>query len=314
MSIPVRFNHPIMAPAFLGHQSGGFGVVFYVSNTTNPGEFQGSAGPTAQGRSPKNPFANIASATTATVAGRRDLVVIQAGTYTVTDETFNKAGVTYVAAAPFGYPDSVVISGDCYVTADNVGFRGIEFFSNSADEASMSVGLTSAGDFSEVNAAVFERCSFASDGTSEPEYGLRLFGGNNHVVRFSRFVDLTRALSLRSGGTSMLTGLWLEGNHFIENTTYDLGTGAPVSGSQPATGDFHGIDQGVLNLVCIDNTFAGGATPPTDFVNIVGTSSGIMTRNTFASATNAAATITIPAGILYAANGTEAGWSSARPA
>lgn len=308
-----RFRDPIIAPAFLGHQAGGFGVVFYVSNTTNPTEDQGSPGPTASGRSPKNPFTTIPAATTATVANRGDVVVIQGGTYSVSDLDFNKAGVTYVAANRYGYPDKVVISGDSYVTADRVGFYGIEFFSNSADECSMSVGLSTAGDFSEADSAWFEQCSFASDGTSEPEYGLRLFGGNNHVVRYSRFIDNTRALSLRSG-ISMLTGLVLEGNHFVENTTYDLGTGAPTSGSQPATGDFHGIDQGVLNLVCVDNRFAGGATPPTDFVNIVGNSSGYMSLNTFASATNAAATITIPAGILYAVNGTEAGWSSARPA
>lgn len=309
-----RFNHPITAPAFLGHQSGGFGAVFYLSNSTNPGEFQGSTGPTAQGRSPRNPFFDVTDALAATVSGRNDVIVCQGGTYTVTDEAINKNGVTFVAASPYGYMDKVVFSGDIYVTGANVGFVGIEFFSNSANDASVTVGMTSAGAFSEVSGAWFERCSFASDGTTEPEYGLRLFGGNNHVVRGCRFIDNTRALSLRGGSDSYVSGVWIEGNHFLENTTYDLGTGTPASGSQVATGDHLGVDQGVRNLVCVGNVFGLGEVTPTDFVNIVGTSSGIMAYNVFASATNAAATITIPTGILYVANGTEAGWSSARPA
>ena len=74
-----------------------FGVTFYVSNTTNPGERQGSPGPTRQGRSPENPFSTVAAAVTEAVAGRGDTIVIQRGTYTE-NINFNKAGLTVVAS------------------------------------------------------------------------------------------------------------------------------------------------------------------------------------------------------------------------
>lgn len=57
------------------------------------------------------------------------------------------------------------------------------------------------------------------------------------------------------------------------------------------------------------------ATEPTDYVlvNRVG-DTGFFTGNHFAIATNLAAKITIAAGIIWGPNGTEAGWSTARPA
>lgn len=315
----IRYNQPVIAPAFIGASSAAnpFGVTFYVSNTTNPTENQGSAGPTRQGRSPKNPFATLGAAISEAVSGRGDRIVLQRGTYSVSDLAVNKAGLVIEAANPYGYPDHVLIQGDVYVTASGVTLRGMEFFSGSASEGSVAVGMTSAGAFSEVNGFTAERCSFASDGTSEPEYGLRIFGGNNHTLIGCRFVDNTRGLSLRSGSDSFVSGVRILFCEFLENTAYDIGTGSPTEnpdGSLDVTGDGLGRDGGVRNLVCKWNTFGAGEVTPTDFINIVGTSSGVMAENTFASATNASATITIPAGILYGPNGTEAGWSSARPA
>jgi hypothetical protein len=57
------------------------------------------------------------------------------------------------------------------------------------------------------------------------------------------------------------------------------------------------------------------ASEPTDYllINRAG-NSGIFSGNRFATATNAASTLTIAAGVLWMANATEAGWSTARPA
>ena len=186
-------------------------------------------------------------------------------------------------------------------------FREIEFFSNSTGgRGSVDVGLTGGTTFAEVNNSVFDRCSLASDGTTEPAYGLKIYGGNNHQVLNTRFIDNGRALALRSGSDSFVSCVTLRGCEFLENTTYDLGTGG-------AAGEL-GLDGGVRNLVCVDNIFGGGEVLPTDVINIVGTSSGIITRNSFALATNELARLVIPAGILYVANYTEAGVTTARPA
>ena len=290
-----------------------FGVTFYVSNTTNPTEGQGSPGTTAQGRSPKNPFTTIQAAINAATNGRGDTIIIQRGTYTET-LTVDVPGLTLVGSVPYGYPDHVIIQGVTTITASNVSFYNIEFFSNSADAASTVIGLFTAG----VNSSWFEACSFASNGTIEPEVGSIVWGGNDHVYRNCRFVDNTFGLVLRANTDDFASHVEVMDCEFYENTTADITTNAiaaaaaTVANSGGVAGS--GVDQGVRNFRCVRNDFGVGEVTPTDFVNIVGASSGYMADNYFASATNASATITIPAGVLYAGNHTEAGEQTARPA
>ena len=300
-----KFSDIVIAPGFTGTVSNGFGVVFYVSNITNPTEDQGSRGPGRQGRTPKSPFTTIQAAVDEAVSGRGDVIVIQRGTYTET-VTANKNGLTLLGAVPYGYPDHVIIRGRTVFRGNNISAYNIEFFSNSTTAASLVVGDST----TESVSAYLENCSFASDGTTEPACGALVSGGNDHSFIRCRFVDNTRGLLAHSGIVSFISGLRVKDCEFLENTTVDFGTG--VSGDSILT--TLGEDLGIRNLICVDNDFGGGVTIPTDFVNIVGASSGYMAGNTFASTTNASATITIPAGILYGPNGTEAGWSTARPA
>ena len=285
--------------------SNGFGVIFYVSNTTNPTEGQGAPGPTGSGRSPRGPFTTIQAAVDAAVSGRGDVIVIQRGTYTE-NLSIVKVGLTLLGAVPYGYPDHIIIRGATVIEAANVSAYNLEFFSNSTTRISVKVGDATA----EAPSSHFEVCSFASDGTTEPACGLRIAGGNDHSIIRCRIIDNTRGIIIHGGITSNPSGIRIIGNDFLEQTTVDVGTGA----SGDPTGFIGGEDNGTRNFLCMDNTFGGGVTIPTDFVNIAGTSNGYMARNTFASTTNASATITIPAGILYGPNGTEAGWSTARPA
>ena len=299
-----KFSDIVIAPGFTGTVSNGFGVVFYVSNTTNPTEDQGSRGPGRQGRTPKSPFTTIQAAVDEAVSGRGDVIVIQRGTYTET-VTANKNGLTLLGAVPYGYPDHVIITGRTVFRGSNISAYNIEFFSNSTIGASLKIGDGTAESVSNY----LENCSFASDGTTEPACGALVVGGNDHSFIGCRFIDSTRGLIVHSGLSSFASGLRVKACEFLENTTVDFGTGA--AGDDQYSG---GVDTGIRNLICVDNDFGGGVTIPTDFVNISGASSGYMARNTFASTTNASATITIPAGILYGPNGTEAGWSTARPA
>lgn len=75
-------------------------------------------------------------------------------------------------------------------------------------------------------------------------------------------------------------------------------------------------DAYVDGLEVIDSVFdvREGGTAPTDFIVVDHASSvGVFSGNRFATATNAASVLTIGAGILWMANATEAGWSTARP-
>ena len=205
-----KFGDVVIAPGFSGTVSNGFGVIFYVSNTTNPGEFQGSAGPTAQGRSPRNPFATIQAAVDEAVAGRGDVIVIQRGTYTET-VTANKAGLTFLGAVPYGYPDHVILRGATVVRGANTSFYNMEFFSNSTTRSSVKVG----DETTEAPSSYFENCSFASNGTTEPVCGLLIVGGNDHSVIRSRVIDNTNGIILHAGITSFASGIRIIGCEFL---------------------------------------------------------------------------------------------------
>lgn len=73
---------------------------------------------------------------------------------------------------------------------------------------------------------------------------------------------------------------------------------------------------GVRNLMCTNGLFEAmeDGTNPSDFVAVNGTGdTGIITKCSFAIATNASADLKIAAGVMWVANATEAGWSTARP-
>lgn len=297
-----RFNDLVIAPGFSGTVSNGFGVVFYVSNTTNPTENQGAPGPHPSGRSPRGPFTTIQAAIDAAVSGRGDVIVIQRGTYSEA-LSINKNGLTLLGAVPYGYPDHVIISGRSVVTANAVSGYNLEFFSNSATLASLAVGnLTT-----ETIGSWWENCAFSSNGTIEPLIGCGVFGGNNHAFINCRFIDNTTGLLLHSGLTSFVSGVQVRRCQFLENTTADISDALVVGYELGNLG-------GVRNFICVDNYFGGGEVVPTDFMNIAGASTGLVAGNIFASTTHASATITLDAGLMRGSNLTLAGWSIAVPA
>lgn len=73
----------------------------------------------------------------------------------------------------------------------------------------------------------------------------------------------------------------------------------------------------VRNLMYVDGVFEAleDGTNPSDYINVnTAFDTGVFARNSLAIATNASADIKIGAGIMWVSNGTEAGWSTARPA
>jgi hypothetical protein len=69
----------------------------------------------------------------------------------------------------------------------------------------------------------------------------------------------------------------------------------------------------VLSGCTHDNAEDG--TAPTDYILLSDNgNTGVITRNSFATATNATGVLTIGTGLMWVVNATEAGWSTARPA
>lgn len=75
---------------------------------------------------------------------------------------------------------------------------------------------------------------------------------------------------------------------------------------------------GLVNDLHVTNSMFANQednTAPTDYILLSSNSNtGIFAGNTFATATNATGVLTIGTGIMWGPNGTEAGWSTARPA
>lgn len=71
------------------------------------------------------------------------------------------------------------------------------------------------------------------------------------------------------------------------------------------------------DLWVVENVFANqedGTGPTNEYISAaVASTTGIVTKNLFAIATNAVAKLAVAAGVMWVANATEAGWSTARP-
>lgn len=288
------YSHVTMAGGASGVLDNPYGKKFHVGTTKR----EGAAEPQ---------YATIASAEAKAQSG--DSLVIQNGTYTE-DVTFNVSGLTVRAGALGGYPDVVVIKGKTVVSAcRNVTFRGIEFFSNSSTFPCVRLGASS-DSANAVTSVLFEDCSFSSDGSTTPPAGALVFGGLHITFRRCRFVNLTHGILIHPTSGEFPYGVKVENCEFSEITTSCVADLVGSFDSSIAPISRSGVGS---NFLMRDNTVV---TAPTTQVNIgtVGTSTGLMTGNRWAVATNSNSAIVIPSGILYPTNYTEAGASTARPA
>lgn len=108
---------------------------------------------------------------------------------------------------------------------------------------------------------------------------------------------------MRSNLIGFVTQAFIQRSRFHNNATVCLGEFANA--------------QQVDNLQLWNNIFdqLEDGTEPTDFILLQdNANTGIIGGNMFAIATNATAKLTIGTGLMWAPNGTEAGWSTARPA
>jgi hypothetical protein len=131
----------------------------------------------------------------------------------------------------------------------------------------------------------------------------RLYGAGDVLLEDCEFAWAAVGLQLRSNNNGFVTQAFIQQCRFHNNADACL--------SQFANA------QQVNNLQLWNNIFdqLEDGTEPTDFILLQDNgNTGIIAGNQFAIATNATAKLTIGTGLMWGPNGTEAGWSTARPA
>jgi hypothetical protein len=130
-----------------------------------------------------------------------------------------------------------------------------------------------------------------------------LYGAGDVLLEDCEFAWAAVGLQLRSNNNGFVTQAFIQQCRFHNNADACL--------SQFANA------QQVNNLQLWNNIFdqLEDGTEPTDFILLQDNgNTGIISGNQFAIATNATAKLTIGTGLMWGPNGTEAGWSAARPA
>lgn len=261
------------------------GTAFFVDGTDGSNNNTGASWEAAK--------ATIAAAITAASTG--DTIYIAAGSY---DEevTIAKAGLTLVGAANRG---SVGIAPTATnATAMTINANGVTLVNVGCEGDGTGGGLHVEGNIRRFRA-----------------FGCKIEGGT-----FAAKLESTAAGSVGDTRFEDCEFAWTgTALHFVVS-----GAGDPVTQTYLRNCLFHNYTAAGINVDTVhtadlwveDCFFARqeDGTEPTDYVLAsVASTTGFFSGNRFATATNAAAVLTIAAGVIWAANATEAGWSTARP-
>lgn len=131
----------------------------------------------------------------------------------------------------------------------------------------------------------------------------RLWGAGDVLIQDCEFAWANTGLQMKANDIGFNTQIFIQNSRFHNNATACM--------SQDAA------SQVVNNLQFWNNIMdqLEDGTEPTDFILLSDNgNTGIIAGNQFAIATNDTAKLTIGTGLMWGPNGTEAGWSTARPA
>lgn len=239
-----------------------------------------------------------------------------------------------ICIAPGAYDESVTISrtldGLCLVGLGNLGDVGI------APSTTAAIGLTyHADDVTLINVGVAGESTATSaltgTGSRFRAYNCKIEGVDTSGSAFSfgpgTVAQVSAGTRGNSGDINLYNCEFCWSKNGISFVTSDYGTPTQIYIENCR---FHNIDGtellgvpaaygigSVRNLMvkqCLFEAMEDG-TNPSDYVNInAAADTGIFANNAFAIATNASADIKVGAAIMWVANATEAGFSTARPA
>lgn len=248
------------------------------------------------GKSPLSAFASIQKAVNSAAA--RDLIMLAPGGY---DETVTipvrlnnlilmgtmGRGSSYIEPSTAGAEGMQVVADD--VTLYNLGVAG-------DDTASYALNLHACARFRAYN------CKFEGvtgpqillDGTDDAQVADALFEGCEIAWGTLGFV-------FDNSTYGYPTQIFVRNCNFHDITTNMFGI---------ASG---GLVKGLEVTGCLFDNAEDG-TAPTDYILLSDNgNTGVFAGNFFATATNATGVLTIGTGLKWSVNGTEAGWSAARP-
>lgn len=200
--------------------------------------------------------------------------------------------------------------GASYIEPANTGDEGLQVLADDVTLINLGVASGATADYAlkigntTVSPARFRayQCKFEGNESANPAAQVLLQGCGDIIFEDCEFAWGVNGVIGDANNDGFPTQVLLRNCWFHDLTTVHVGIAAAD----------HFVD-----LWLRDNYFdrdeAGAA--PTDFILLSdNANTGVITGNRFANATNEAAVITIGTGLIYMANATEAGWSTARPA
>lgn len=275
-----------------------FGTGLFVGTNGNNG---------LDGLATDTPYANIQSAVDAAVDG--DTIYIAPGVYDETVTIRVGKGLTLIGLGGRG---SVMISP---TDADAV---GLTVYANDVTLQNITVDGDNTADYAcHVYGDRFRAysCKFMGPTTDGYAFGM----GPETAAQIA-------LLGLGSGADGLLVdcqftntydGVMVSSSDFGQATSWRLERCRWDNNSNVCVNNNDGGQVGAgANIEIVDCSFGlmADGTPPVQFLNMVGALfSGYVTRCSFANPTNDAALLTIGILVLWMANATEAGWSTARP-
>lgn len=234
-----------------------------------------------------------------------------------------------ILVAPGAYNETVTVSkrltiiglggrGAAYIEPTSAGAEGMQVTASDVTLVNLGVAGDDTADYAlnvngngaAKNGKRFRAfgCKFEKPtGGAAANCAVLLNGDANYNVSDALFYDCEFAWSANGvlfddSGYGYPTQVFFERCRFHNNSVVHIGL---------ATGG------GVTNLHVVDCIFDDleDGTAPTDYIKVDRAGdTGIITGCRFSTATNAVGVLTIAAGIMWVANATEAGWSTARPA
>lgn len=196
--------------------------------------------------------------------------------------------------------------GSCFIEPSVSGDEGLQVLADDVTLVNVGVADGGTGDYgisvgsNTVSPNRFRAYGCKFEGST---VGCKLWQAGDVILDDCEFAWANTGLQLSSGAIGFNTQIIVKDSRFHNNSLNCIGQVANA--------------QQVNNLQLMGSFFdqLEDGTEPTDFILLQDNgNTGLIAGNQFAIATNASAKLTIGTGIMWGPNGTEAGWSSARPA
>ena len=292
-AVVARFPHPNDGPVELAGVTSRTGINFHVKTDGND-DLDGLSWDTA--------VASFTKAIERATAGRGDQVHARPGDYDEAEIDVNKADLAIIghgANGAVGITPSSGING-MKITANDVVLQNIRIEGVNDSDYGLSIGNPT----TEVLGVRVYGC-LLRNGTHASNPAVLVVGAGDLYIVGCDIAWAAQGIVFKAG-VGFPTQIFIKSNHFHNLTATHISKGELGVGFDL-----------VFNVNIIGNTFDNledGTVPSVGYIQLDrANSTGLITGNAFATATNASANVIIASNIMYVANYTEAGITAARP-